>query len=67
LESVDVGAAALQFPLAHPAVACVVAGQKSVQEVSCAVQRMTTPIPARLWQRLKYAGLLHAGAVVPRA
>jgi D-threo-aldose 1-dehydrogenase len=67
LEGVDVGAAALQFPLAHPAVACVVAGQKSVQEVSSAVQRMATPIPARLWQRLKHAGLLHAGAVVPGA
>lgn len=67
LEGVDVGAAALQFPLAHPAVACVVAGQKSAQEVSSAVQRMATPIPARLWQRLKHAGLLHAGAVVPGA
>ena len=67
LEGVEVGAAALQFPLAHPAVACVVAGQKSVQEVSSAVQRMATPIPARLWQRLKHAELLHAGAVVPGA
>jgi hypothetical protein len=48
-------------------VAGVVAGQKSVQEVNSAVQRMATPIPARLWQRLKQAGLLHAGAVVPGA
>jgi D-threo-aldose 1-dehydrogenase len=67
LEGVDVGAAALQFPLAHPAVACVVAGQKSVQEVTSAVQRMATPIPARLWERLKNAGLLDARAVVPGA
>jgi D-threo-aldose 1-dehydrogenase len=67
LEGVDVGAAALQFPLAHPAAACVVAGLKSVQEVSSAVQRMATPIPAQLWQRLNHAGLLHAGAVVPGA
>jgi D-threo-aldose 1-dehydrogenase len=66
-EGVDVGAAALQFPLAHPAVACVVAGQRSVQEVITAVTRMTTPIPARLWERLKYAGLIDAGAVVPAA
>jgi D-threo-aldose 1-dehydrogenase len=67
LEGVDVGAAALQFPLAHPAVACVVAGQKSMQEVSSAVQRMATPIPARLWDRLKQAGLLYPGAMVPGA
>jgi D-threo-aldose 1-dehydrogenase len=67
VEGVDVGAAALQFPLAHPAVACVVAGQKSVQQVTSAVLRMATPIPARLWERLKHAGLLHAGAVVPGA
>jgi D-threo-aldose 1-dehydrogenase len=66
-EGIDVGAAALQFPLAHPAVACVVAGQRSAQEVISAVTRMTTPIPARLWDRLKCAGLIDAGAVVPAA
>jgi hypothetical protein len=38
-----------------------------VQEVITAVTRMTTPIPARLWERLKYAGLIDAGAVVPAA
>jgi D-threo-aldose 1-dehydrogenase len=65
LEGIDVGAAALQFPLAHPAVACVVAGQRTVQEVISAVTRMATPIPAHLWARLKDAGLIDAGAVVP--
>ncbi|HEX7914289.1 aldo/keto reductase, partial [Rudaea sp.] len=38
-ESVDTGAAALQFPLAHPAVATVVAGLRSVAEVESAAQR----------------------------
>jgi D-threo-aldose 1-dehydrogenase len=66
-EGVDVGAAALQFPLAHPAVACVVAGQRTAQEVNTAVTRMTTPIPAGLWQRLKRAGLIDAGTLVPAA
>ena len=66
-EGVDVGAAALQFPLAHPAVACVVAGQRTVLEVLSAVTRMTTPIPARLWERMKYAGLIDPGAAVPAA
>lgn len=66
-EGVDVGAAALQFPLAHPAVACVVAGQRTVQEVISAVTRVSTPIPTRLWERLKRAGLIDADAVVPAA
>lgn len=67
LEGVDVGAAALQFPLGHPAVAAVVAGQKDLEEVRSAVQRMKTPIPRRLWERLKRAGLMAADAVVPLA
>src|SRR5579862_4076181 len=41
-EGVDVGAAALQFPLAHPAVACVVAGLRSRNEVLSAAARMRT-------------------------
>lgn len=64
-EQVDVGAAALQFPLGHPAVAGVVAGQRNAAEVSSAVKRMETPIPPSLWQRLRSAGLLDAGAVLP--
>jgi D-threo-aldose 1-dehydrogenase len=66
-EGVDAGAAALQFPLAHPAVACVVAGQRTAQELLSAVSRMMTPIPARLWERLKRSGLIHASAVLPAA
>jgi len=61
-EGVDVGAAALQFPLGHPAVACVVAGQRNANEVRSAVQRLSMPIPARLWERLRRAGLLAADA-----
>ncbi len=66
-EGVDVGAAALQFPLGHPAVAGVVAGQRSADEVHSAVERLSMPIPARLWERLKRAGLLAADARVPAA
>ncbi len=57
-EGVDVGAAALQFPLAHPAVAAVVAGMRSPSEVRCAVERMRAPLPASLWRALREAGLL---------
>ena len=66
LEGIDVGAAALQFPLAHPAVASVVAGQRSADEVVSAVRRLATPIPARLWERLKHLGLMDASAAVPQ-
>jgi D-threo-aldose 1-dehydrogenase len=67
LEGVDLGAAALQFPLAHSAVAGVVAGQRTREEVLSAVARMKMPIPGRLWERLKRAGLLSADAIVPGA
>jgi len=64
-EGVDVGAAALQFPLAHPAVANVVAGLRSRQEVLTAARRLSDHIPVRLWGHLQKAGLLAAGAAVP--
>jgi D-threo-aldose 1-dehydrogenase len=65
-ERIDVGAAALQFPLAHPAVPCVVAGMRNVAEVSSAVKRMETRIPAALWHRMRRRGLVDAGAVLPQ-
>lgn len=66
VERVDVGSAALQFPLAHPAVACVVAGLRNAAEASSAVKRMEATIPAALWDRLRRHGLVDAGAVLPR-
>lgn len=64
-EGVDVGAAALQFPLAHPAVVSVIAGMRSPAEVSSAVARSRAPIPASLWRKLREAGLLTVGAPTP--
>ncbi|OQP85144.1 oxidoreductase [Xanthomonas phaseoli pv. syngonii LMG 9055] len=55
---VDIGAAALQFPLAHPAVTTVVAGMRSVAEVRSAATRLAAPVPSALWQRLRDEGLL---------
>jgi D-threo-aldose 1-dehydrogenase len=66
-EGVDVGAAALQFPLGHPAVACVVAGMRNAAEVRVAGERMVGELPVRFWQRLKEAGLLGDEVVVPGA
>ena len=60
-----VGAAALQFPLAHPAVATVVCGLRSPGEVDSAVRRMQAPLPPALWEELRQSGLLDAGASTP--
>jgi D-threo-aldose 1-dehydrogenase len=57
-QNVDVGAAALQFVLAHPAVVAVVAGLRSKDEVSSAVARLQAPLPDSLWDALREAGLL---------
>lgn len=62
---VDVGAAALQFPLAHPAVVTVVCGLRSADEVAVSVQRLGQHIPADTWQQLRNAELLGAQTPVP--
>jgi len=59
------GTAALQFPLAHPAVAGVVAGMRSTAEVECALRRIRAPVPAELWAALREEGLIDADAAVP--
>lgn len=61
----SVGAAALKFPLAHPAVATVVCGLRSPAEVDSAVQRLQAPLPPALWDELRAAGLLEADAITP--
>ncbi|RUL72751.1 aldo/keto reductase [Dyella choica] len=61
----DVGAAALQFPLAHPAVASVVCGLRSIAEVDQAAARIQAPIPAAAWHALREAGLLQEGVPTP--
>lgn len=49
---VPLQAAALQFPLRHPAVASVLAGMKTPDEVHKNVAWMRTPIPEALWSDL---------------
>lgn len=49
---VSLPAAALQFPLRHPAVASVVAGVRSPREVSDTVARLSAPVPGPLWHDL---------------
>jgi D-threo-aldose 1-dehydrogenase len=49
---VTLPAAAVQFPLRHPAVVSVVAGTRNAAEVEDAVNRWATPIPGPLWCEL---------------
>jgi D-threo-aldose 1-dehydrogenase len=63
--AVDVGAAALQFVLAHPAVIGVAVGMRSVAEVRSTLARMDAAIPAQLWQALREAGILRPDAPTP--
>ncbi|MBB4594314.1 aldo/keto reductase [Xanthomonas cannabis] len=62
---VDIGAAALQFPLAYPAVTTVVAGMRTVAEVHSAAARLQATIPPALWQRLRDGGLLDTDLPTP--
>lgn len=56
--NVPLAAAALQFPLAHPAVAAVIAGFASAEEVRAGVSNFLAPIPDSLWSDLRGEGLI---------
>ncbi len=62
---VPLAAAALQFPLAHPAVAAIIPGPRNADEFRTNLGLLQHPIPAALWQDLRQAGLLHPDAPVP--
>jgi D-threo-aldose 1-dehydrogenase len=51
-------AAALQFPLGHPAVASVLVGARAPEEVEAAARDIGAPVPDALWDELRSAGLL---------
>jgi D-threo-aldose 1-dehydrogenase len=57
--------AALHFALGHPAVASVVLGAQSPQEVERNVASLASVVPAALWSDLKAEQLLDADAPVP--
>jgi D-threo-aldose 1-dehydrogenase len=62
---VPLPAAALQFLLAHPAVASHVPGTRTVQQMEQNISWIGHPIPNELWQDLKREGLLRQDAPVP--
>jgi D-threo-aldose 1-dehydrogenase len=57
--------AALHFALGHPAVASVVLGAETPQEVERNVAGLSSAVPAALWADLKAEHLLDAQAPVP--
>jgi len=61
---VPLSAAAIQFPLAHPAVAAVVTGAASMAELEENVEYARFPVPAGLWAELQAEGLIPADAPV---
>ena len=48
-------AAALQFPLRHPAVVSVVAGLRTAAEADAAVRLLAAPVPEAAWAELEEA------------
>jgi D-threo-aldose 1-dehydrogenase len=60
---VPLRAAALGFPLTHPAVATVCIGCRSAEEVSSNLEALDVDIPPALWHDLADEGLLRHDAV----
>jgi len=63
--AVPLRAAALQFPLAHPAVIAVLAGARSVGEIDDNLRLSRATIPAALWATLRSEDLVAAEAPLP--
>ena len=55
---ISLRAAALAFCAAHPAVASVLVGARSADEVRDAADQFATPVPAAFWQELRDENLL---------
>jgi D-threo-aldose 1-dehydrogenase len=55
---VPLAAAAIQFPLAHPQIASVLIGARSVDELDMDLELLRVEIPGQLWRDLKRRGLL---------
>ncbi len=63
--NVTLASAALQFPLAHPAVCSVIPGAKTAAEVKRNIATIEAPIPRDFWTELKREKLIANEAPVP--
>jgi D-threo-aldose 1-dehydrogenase len=61
---VPLPAAALQFPLLHPAVVSVIPGAVGPEQALQNAANAALPIPPDLWAELKREGLIHPDAPV---
>jgi D-threo-aldose 1-dehydrogenase len=61
----ELPAAALQFPLSHPQVACVLVGCAHQQEIQQAVEWLSRPIEKDFWRALVEEGLVPASTPIP--
>lgn len=64
---VPLRAAALQFPRAHPAVASVIPGARTIAEFDQNLALATHEVPRAFWQALSDRGLIAPGAPLPQA
>jgi D-threo-aldose 1-dehydrogenase len=64
--SVPLKAAAIQFPLAHPAVTSVIVGCRQAFEIEENFRLMSVPIPGEFWEALKDQVLIPVDAPVPK-
>ena len=63
--AVDLRAAASQFALAHPAVACIVPGTRRPERVLDNLELVRVEIPSAFWDELRDRELIRADAPVP--
>jgi D-threo-aldose 1-dehydrogenase len=63
---VALAAAALQFPLAHAAVASVVTGMRSAAEAEANAAHCRAAIPGAFWEELRHERLIAPEAPVPQ-
>ncbi len=63
--NVPLPAAALQFVVAHPAVASFCAGTRTAEQLAQNLAWFSAPIPSDFWAALKKKGLLREDAPVP--
>lgn len=62
---VSLPAAALEFPLHHPAVVSVIPGCRSAAEIEQNIETYQIDVPSDLWSELKREGLLREDAPTP--
>ena len=62
---VKLQAAALQFPLAHPASVTVVSGARNASQLTSNIEWFEEEVPAEFWAELRKRGLIAEGAPVP--